>query len=103
MIARNEADLKAVQSEISNQSGKAFIWPFDLTSINEIDNLVNLVDEKMGSIDVLINNAGINIAKPAEELSSEDWDKVMDINLKSTFFLSKSVGKHMASQAHGKI
>lgn len=103
LIARNIEELKTLQTEIDKTGGTAYIWSFDLTHVDKIDNVVDSIVSEMGSIDVLINNAGINIAKPAEELTVEDWDKVMDINLKSTFFLSQAVGKHMKVKKKGKI
>jgi len=50
-----------------------------------------------------VNNAGIGIYKPAEELTVEDWNKVLSVNLKGSFFLSQMVGKHMIARKSGKI
>jgi 2-deoxy-D-gluconate 3-dehydrogenase len=56
-----------------------------------------------GKIDILVNNAGLNVAKSAEELSPQDWDTVLDINLKSVFFMCQAAGKYMIDQKKGKI
>jgi 2-deoxy-D-gluconate 3-dehydrogenase len=65
--------------------------------------MVASTTERFGRIDVLVNNAGINIPEPALEVTEEHWDRLMDINLKGLFFCAQKVGQVMVSQGQGKI
>lgn len=106
LIGRNKEDLVQVQEEIrqmTNGQQKVMSISLDLTEFEEIPNAVNTIIEEMGTIDVLINNAGVNIPKKAEDTTLEDWDAVLDINLKSVFFLSQNVGNYMKREEKGKI
>ena len=66
---------------------------FKLDEHDKIENFINLVDEKLDGIDILINNAGITLDNLSIRLSEENWKKVLDINLTSTFLMSKFVIK----------
>jgi NAD(P)-dependent dehydrogenase (short-subunit alcohol dehydrogenase family) len=59
--------------------------------------------ENFGRIDILVNNAGISIRETTLDLSEENWDKVMNVNFKSVFLMSKAVGRHMVEQKSGRI
>lgn len=75
----------------------------DLGSLEPIDGIVSQVLEWSGRIDILVNNAGIIRRADALEFSEEDWDAVMDVNLKSLFFLSQAVARTMVPRGSGKI
>lgn len=75
----------------------------DLTDCTQIVEAVNKVIEMYGVIDILINHAGINIRKPAEEFNESDWNAIIDVNLKGIFFMAQTVGKFMIAQKFGKI
>jgi len=64
---------------------------------------VTRAKERFGNIDILVNNAGVAITKAAEDLSLEEWDKVMDINLRGVFMMSQAVGRCMIQQSYGRI
>ena len=59
--------------------------------------------ETVGGLDILVNNAGIRIPKPALEVTEEDWDATIDINLKGVFFCAQAAGRHMVAQGYGRI
>ncbi|NLK06504.1 MAG: SDR family oxidoreductase, partial [Spirochaetales bacterium] len=61
------------------------------------------IEEKLGPIDVLVNNAGMGNPIPAEEITEEDWDWMMDLNLKGTFFCCQEAGKRMLQRGKGRI
>ena len=82
---------------------KALPLSLNLRDLSTIDPMVTEAAAKLGRIDILVNNAGVNIPRPALELTEEDWDSVLDVNLKGLFFLSQRVAKEMVKQGSGKI
>lgn len=103
LVARNESELQEVASEVRRKGRKALPIVADLLDVSVIPTIVNQVINEFESIDILINNAGINIAKPAWDVTVEDWDRVIDLNMKSLFFLTKEAGRHMRHQNSGKV
>lgn len=68
--------------------------PIDITETKEIHRFADSLMEKSGGIDLLVNNAGVNVPKPALELTADDWDAVFDTNLKGSFFLTTAMAQH---------
>jgi 2-deoxy-D-gluconate 3-dehydrogenase len=93
-IERAEATVAA----IAENDGQAFAIPLDVTNLDLIDAAVTQVIERHRRIDILVNNAGLNIARPAFEVSEEDWDRVIDVNLKGLFFMAQATGRAMRDQ-----
>ncbi|MFC0270630.1 SDR family NAD(P)-dependent oxidoreductase [Metabacillus herbersteinensis] len=75
----------------------------DISKTKEVFEMIDTAAEHLGTIDILVNNAGLNIAKPALEVTEEDWDKVLDTNLKGAFFASQRAAKYMIHNKAGKI
>ena len=75
----------------------------DVSKSKDVGEMVNLTMKKFGRIDILVNNAGIAIVKPIVEFEEEEWDKVIDVDLKGVFLCSKAVAKIMINQKSGKI
>lgn len=73
----------------------------DLSRKESVDGIVDFAKEKMGSIDILINNAGIIRRAPFLEFPEKDWDDVMNVNIRTVFFLSQAVGRVMVQQGRG--
>lgn len=84
LIARNKNSLETIREELGNEN--VAIFPFDVTITKQIPKMVKQVYEHFGAIDVLVNNAGKIITKPAIEFSEIEWDEVIDLNLRSVFF-----------------
>ena len=95
----NEDKLKNLQNKFSNIHSEKF----KLDDHDKIEDFINLVEQKLGGLDILINNAGITLDNLSIRLSQEDWKKVIDINLTSTFLMCKFVVKKMLRQKNGKI
>ncbi|ANU12242.1 2-deoxy-D-gluconate 3-dehydrogenase [Planococcus antarcticus DSM 14505] len=103
ILARNEQELQELAKEIEEKGRRALAISVDLLDVSSIPGVVQKIVAEFGRIDILINNAGTNIPKPAFETTEQDWDMVMDLNLKSLFFMTKEVGRHMCDQKSGKV
>ncbi|WP_267349945.1 2-dehydro-3-deoxy-D-gluconate 5-dehydrogenase KduD [Sphingomonas carotinifaciens] len=82
---------------------RAEIVSADLSTIQPVQRVVDETLEKLGGLDILVNNAGIIRRADAVDFTEEDWDAVVDTNLKSVFFLAQAAGRHMIAQGGGKI
>ena len=103
LTARNKENLESVAGQINNNGGKAVSIPADLSKENEIYTMFKLFSENFSNLDILINNAGAGIFKGIEELSSEDFDKTFDINVKSMFLICKEALRLMVPKKNGYI
>lgn len=75
----------------------------DVTALDDVKMIIDRVMEKWGRLDIAVNNAGMTLWKNAEDVSEEEWDKVVDLNLKAVFFCSQAEAKVMIPQKYGKI
>jgi 2-dehydro-3-deoxy-D-gluconate 5-dehydrogenase len=82
---------------------RAEIISADLSTIEPVNRVVDEAVDKLGGLDILVNNAGIIRRNDSLDFTEEDWDAVVDTNLKSVFFLCQAAGKHMVAQGRGKI
>ncbi|MDR1797459.1 MAG: glucose 1-dehydrogenase [Clostridiales Family XIII bacterium] len=104
IVSRSQADCDAVSSAIREQYGTASVGiAADLTKAGDIAGLVEKAVAAAGRIDVLVNNAGAAITKRAEDLTEEDWDRVISLDLKAVFFTAQAFGRHMIENKGGSI
>ncbi|KQN37089.1 2-deoxy-D-gluconate 3-dehydrogenase [Sphingomonas sp. Leaf407] len=82
---------------------KAEIVSADLSTIAPVAGVVEQTLDTLGGLDILVNNAGIIRRNDSLDFTEEDWDAVIDTNLKSVFFLSQAAGRHMVAQGRGKV
>lgn len=82
---------------------QAEIISADLSTIEPVNRVVDEAVDKLGGLDILVNNAGIIRRNDSLDFTEEDWDAVVDTNLKSVFFLCQAAGRHMVAQGRGKI
>lgn len=92
-------------SSILKENYQIDYYVADVSSKKSVDELMNFVSEKYGKIDILVNNAGgsLNTPKRLSDISEDDWDKVLNVNLKGTFLTSQSVIPYMKKNQSGKI
>ena len=104
IVGRQIETLEPIAGRIANESGRQ-VLPIqaDVGVRDDIERIVNRTMDGFGKINVLVNNAGINARRPAEEYTEADWDAVTNVNLKGTFFLTQACGKVMIQQKGGKI
>lgn len=103
LASRNLEQLNRVADEIRAEGGSALPLVVDVTDRDSVEDLVDRACEEFGRIDILINNAGVIYRAPAAELSEEQWDETVNINLKGTFLCSQAAGKKMIENRSGKI
>lgn len=103
VVQRHAAVAEQTAEEIRKLGRDSFAMKVDVSKTEDIRNMVSAVKERFGKIDILINNAGISHHAPAAELKEEDWDRMMDINLKGVFLGSQMVGREMIKQRKGSI
>ena len=101
--ARNSEALAALVDEINSQGGDAAAVAGDVSLELDASNLVNQAIATYGRIDILVNNAGITRDGLLVRMKSEDWDAVLDTNLKGAFLCTKAVAKPMSKQRAGRI
>lgn len=92
-----------VVKRIKENGGDAISHKADVSKLEEVNRMVEEVNKKFGRIDILINNAGLNIDKYLMIMNEEEWDKVINVNLKGTFNCSKAVSRVMIGQRSGNI
>ncbi len=103
LAARSEPQLKSVRDEISSQNGEALVIPTDLTRDEEMERLVEQTIKEWGSVDVLINNAGLGKVAPVVKAKVSDWDETFQVNLRAPMILSKLVLPQMMERGEGSI
>lgn len=103
VVSRNLAEGEKAAEEIMGFGRKAIAISCDVTVPSAVDAMVAKTVEVFGKVDILLNNAGMNIRKPVVELSEEDWDRVLDTNLKGIFLVARRAGMEMIRQKGGKI
>jgi NAD(P)-dependent dehydrogenase (short-subunit alcohol dehydrogenase family) len=94
LASRTQSDLLKIAEEIRALGGRAETFPADVACVTEIQRLVHDVLVGMGQIDILVNVAGVNRRAPSAEITEEDWDTVVDLNLKGLFFTSQAIGRY---------
>jgi gluconate 5-dehydrogenase len=103
ITSRKAETLKAFQTEVEAMGRKAFPVALDVRDQNSIREMVDVALGHYGKIDILVNNAGCNVRKPAIDVTWDDWNLILDTNLRGTFFVSQAVARHMIAQKYGRI
>ena len=92
-----------IVARIRETGGQAMACQANIASADDVNAMVEQVVATNGGVDILINNAGLSLDAPFLELSENDWDKVVGVNLKGPFLLSQAVGRHMVAAGQGRI
>jgi 3-oxoacyl-[acyl-carrier protein] reductase len=93
----------AVVQEITANGGEAFAFKADVSDEAEVNRMIKRTVELYGRIDILVNNAAIDPRKAWDQITVEEWDRVMAVNVRSQFICSKAVYPYMKKQQYGKI
>ena len=100
---KSEEEAKKIQKELEELDIKIEIFKADVSKREEVEKLVKFTLEKFKNIDILINNAGIAQVKPFMDITDEDWEKMMQINLNSVFYCTQEVLNNMIHNKKGCI
>ena len=103
LTSRSTERLEEVHAEITATGRKVLPLELDVRSFQSISAMAQSALEHYGRIDILVNNAGCNIRKPALEVSWDDWNTVIETNLRGPFFVARAVGAGMVSRRRGRI
>ncbi len=106
LAARTESELENAAELVRAIGSRALVLPTDIANVEAVRAMVNRTAEHFGQLDILVNCAAINMRQPASQFTVEDWDKIMNINLRGSFFAAQEAVRVMRQQrsAHkGKI
>lgn len=101
LAARRLERLEAVAREIEAAGGRALALALDVTDAAAVRRQVEAAAQDLGTLSVLVNSAGVAITKPALDHDEEDWDRVVDTNLKGAWLVAREVARHMVGSGHG--
>ncbi len=103
VAARDRSALDRLTTEIRESGGEAIAVEMDVRDVAQIRGAFATVKTRFGSLDVLVNNAGLGANHPAEEVTESDWDDMMSVNLRGLFFCCQAAGRIMLEQGSGRI
>jgi NAD(P)-dependent dehydrogenase (short-subunit alcohol dehydrogenase family) len=103
LTSRNKADLTRSVSEIEALGRKALPLELDVRDQGSIERMAAATEQAWGQVHILVNNAGCNIRKPALDVTWDDWNLVLDTNLRGTFFVAQQMARHMVQHGYGRI
>ena len=103
LTSRKRTDLLPFQEEIRAMGRKAVALELDVRDEASIARMAEQALAAFDAIDILVNNAGCNVRKPALEISWQDWNQVLDTNLRGSFFVAKAIAPRMIARGYGRI
>lgn len=103
LAARTVKDLERVAADIESGKRRALVLPTDVCDLDAVSAMVRRTVDHFGRLDILANVAGVNRRKPIFDVTPEDWDYVVGINLRGLYFASQAAARVMAQQGYGKI
>jgi len=103
ITSRKLDSLQGFKKEIDSLGRKALPLELEVRDYDSIQRMVEAAHQYYGKIDILVNNAGCNVRKPAVDLTWDDWNLVVDTNLRGSFFVAQAVAKRMISRRYGRI
>jgi len=102
-LLQRSKEFLGVKEEIERLGRKCFIVNCDLENASEVSEAISSIVGHFGKLDILVNNAGIQRRSPAVDFAEENWDAVMNVNLKTVWLLCQQAGRKMLKQGSGKI
>jgi len=103
LLGRRKEQLASTVAEIEENGGKATFLAVDLTDRDSLSDIAKQASDTFGSVDILINAAGINLRQPADVITPESWDETINLNLSVPFFLARELVPGMQAKGWGRI
>jgi NAD(P)-dependent dehydrogenase (short-subunit alcohol dehydrogenase family) len=103
LVSRNQAQLQTTAEEVRALGAEAEICPADVTDEAQVRRVETAATDRFGKVQILINNAGMNIRKPVTDFTLAEWRQVQDTNLTSVFLLCRALVPHLKGQGYGRI
>jgi len=103
LTSRHRESLLQFENEIKNLGTRAVSVELDVRDLQSIERVAAAAEDTYGRIDVLVNNAGMNIRKPALEVTWDDWNSILDTNLRGSFFVAQAAARRMITRGYGRI
>jgi NAD(P)-dependent dehydrogenase (short-subunit alcohol dehydrogenase family) len=103
LTARNRNSLQAFEEELKAFGGRAISLELDVRDHDSIEGMVASAEQAFSRVDILVNNAGCNIRKPALDVTWDDWNQILDTNLRGSFFVAQAVARRMIFRNYGRI
>jgi NAD(P)-dependent dehydrogenase (short-subunit alcohol dehydrogenase family) len=103
LTSRNRSSLIEFESEIKAMGRRAVSFELDVRNLESIQRFVAEAEAAFGHLDILVNNAGCNVRKPALDVTWDDWNLILDTNLRGSFFVAQGVARGMVSRGYGRI
>jgi len=103
LTSRRRDSLSEFETEIKAFGHRAISLELDVRDQNSIERMVSAADDAFGHIDILVNNAGCNVRKPALDVTWDDWNLILDTNLRGSFFTAQAVARRMIQRRYGRI
>jgi 3-oxoacyl-[acyl-carrier protein] reductase/pteridine reductase len=100
---RSQAEARATVREIEKRGGRAVALQADVSRAAEVERLLKAIEQKLGPVDILVNNAGIFAPGRWDKIKESDWDRFLNVNLKSQFLCAQAVARGMKRRGRGKI
>jgi gluconate 5-dehydrogenase len=103
LTSRNRDSLAEFEAEIKTLGRRSVSFALDVRDPDSIERMVAAAEIAFGHLDILVNNAGCNIRKPAIDVTWEDWNQILDTNLRGGFFVAQAVARRMIPRRYGRI
>jgi gluconate 5-dehydrogenase len=103
LTSRNRESLAPFAKEIEALGRRTLSLELDVRNLESIEAMAAAAEREFGKIDILVNNAGMNIRKPALDVTWDDWNQILDTNLRGAFFVAQAVAKRMVARGYGRI
>lgn len=103
VVARSYDALEKLVGEIQDEGGQALPVALDVRDLDQIKSVMYKIKDHFGGLDILVNNAGLGANHTALDVTEEDWDSIMSVNLKGLFFCCQAAGRIMLEQGRGRI
>ena len=103
LTSRERARLLPFETEMRGLGRRTISLELDVRNLDSIERMAAVAEKEFGHLDILVNNAGCNVRKPALDVSWEDWNLILDTNLRGSFFVAQALARRMIPRRYGRI